>query len=197
MKTIDIIDDSFHGTPRGYADGCRGAACPAVISCGTCTADTAATGVQEARRRRRRPSEADESLPRKPEPRPRIPREMAYAPSPCHFIPENAIFTRNLQREISVGFRSKWRRMPGFHGGCQRFRGQDSTGSGGFLQVSRYRVPKTTQRPLQPGRRGWLGWLGWLGEHSIKSMVHQAQRLSDTYHPARVWCLQLTFGTRM
>lgn len=102
MKTIDIIDDSFHGTPRGYADGCRGAACPAVISCGTCTADTAATGVQEARRRRRRPSEADESLPRKPEPRPRIPREMAYAPSPCHFIPENAIFTRNLQ-QLPVG----------------------------------------------------------------------------------------------
>jgi len=34
MKTIDIIDDSFpHGTPRGYADGCRSAACPAVISC--------------------------------------------------------------------------------------------------------------------------------------------------------------------
>lgn len=34
MRTIDLLDDSFpHGTPRGYADGCRGAACPAVISC--------------------------------------------------------------------------------------------------------------------------------------------------------------------
>lgn len=34
MHTIDIIDDRFpHGTPRGFAEGCRGAGCPSVISC--------------------------------------------------------------------------------------------------------------------------------------------------------------------
>lgn len=34
MHTIDIIDDRFpHGTPRGFAEGCRGAGCPALISC--------------------------------------------------------------------------------------------------------------------------------------------------------------------
>lgn len=34
MHTIDIIGDQFpHGTPRGFTEGCRGAACPALISC--------------------------------------------------------------------------------------------------------------------------------------------------------------------
>ncbi len=34
MRTLDILDDSIpHGTPHGYAEGCRGPACPAVISC--------------------------------------------------------------------------------------------------------------------------------------------------------------------
>ncbi|MGC5225177.1 hypothetical protein ACPW96_21620 [Micromonospora sp. DT81.3] len=32
--TLDILDDSFpHGTPGGFAAGCRGAACPALITC--------------------------------------------------------------------------------------------------------------------------------------------------------------------
>ena len=100
MKTIDIIDDSFHGTPRGYGDGCRGAACPAVISCGTCTADTAATGVQEARRRRRRPSEADESLPRKPEPL----MALIEIPQSCSAEPRNFSERRHVHVErLDVG----------------------------------------------------------------------------------------------
>ena len=34
MHTIEIIGDQFpHGTPRGFTEGCRGAACPALISC--------------------------------------------------------------------------------------------------------------------------------------------------------------------
>lgn len=32
--TLDILDDAFpHGTPHGFASGCRGAGCPALISC--------------------------------------------------------------------------------------------------------------------------------------------------------------------
>jgi hypothetical protein len=32
--TVDILDDAFpHGTPKGFATGCRGAGCPALISC--------------------------------------------------------------------------------------------------------------------------------------------------------------------
>lgn len=34
MRTIDIIEDRFpHGTPQGFANGCRGSGCPALISC--------------------------------------------------------------------------------------------------------------------------------------------------------------------
>ncbi len=36
MSTLDLLDDSFpHGTPDGYRQGCRSAACPAVIPCRT------------------------------------------------------------------------------------------------------------------------------------------------------------------
>ncbi|HQZ36114.1 MAG TPA: hypothetical protein PK020_16930 [Ilumatobacteraceae bacterium] len=36
MSTLDLLDDSFpHGTPTGYRQGCRTAACPAVIPCRT------------------------------------------------------------------------------------------------------------------------------------------------------------------
>lgn len=36
MSTLDLLDDSFpHGTPAGHRQGCRTAACPAVIPCRT------------------------------------------------------------------------------------------------------------------------------------------------------------------
>jgi hypothetical protein len=36
MSTLDLLDDSFpHGTPTGYRNGCRTAACPALIPCRT------------------------------------------------------------------------------------------------------------------------------------------------------------------
>lgn len=53
---------------------------------------------------------------------------------PLRTVPADEQRSRPSATTTTVGSRSRWRRMPGFHGSWQWYRGQGSTGDGIFLR---------------------------------------------------------------